>query len=117
MAVALYAPHFEVKDGLTVGGQHGADPLPSFHLGALGRASGLEVAVHRSEGAMRQDDGPAGAGNFKGAGDRAAKNGKDGTSCFGGNIDAVVIDRDAGQAGVRLTTEFSGQYAPHDRPR
>ena len=77
MAVALDAPHFEVQGGLAVGGQYGADFLFGFHLSAFGNGSCFEVAVHGAEGAVRKDNGPAGAGDFKRAGDRAAKDRKD----------------------------------------
>ena len=77
MAVALDAPHFEVQGGLAVGGQYGADLLSGFDLSAFGNGSRLEVAVHGAEGAVRKDDGPAGTGNFKCAGDRAAEDRKD----------------------------------------
>ena len=77
MAVALDAPHFEVQGGLAVCGEDGADFLPGFHLSSFGNGSRLEIAVHGAEGPVRKDDGLAGAGNFKRAGDRAAKDRKD----------------------------------------
>ena len=57
---------------------------------------------------MRHDDRGTAAGDVEDARDGAAEDGEDRGAGVGGEVDAVVVERDAGERGVILAAEAPG---------
>jgi len=97
LRISLDLPNFEMQDALVVLGAHRTEFFSRFELVAFADGCGFEVAVDGSKRAVREDDGLAGAGDAEHAGYGASENGEGGASGFGGDVDAVVVNGDAGK--------------------